>query len=190
MIDLLNLGYLGVFLFSFILNMLPFMSPSNLVLAGAVGVALPWMNPFAIGFLMALASSLAKMIHYYLTFFVGKALKISKKRLERYLKKGSKVGPVLIFLTAASPIPDEPVVIPLGIVKYSPIKFFVFFFSGKIIITTFGALAGSRISLSLENLIGNPILIVSSVILTVVTTYVLIKVDLVELFDRFIKRFG
>jgi len=169
--------------------MLPFMSPSNLVLAGAVGVALPWMNPVVVGFLVALASALAKMIHYYVMFFAGRALKVSEERLEKYRKRAGKIGPVLIFLAAASPIPDEPVVIPLGLVRYSPLKFFVFFLAGKMLITTFGALAGSSISLSLEGALGSPFLVVSSVVLTVITTYLMVRVDLVDLVGKIMSRF-
>jgi uncharacterized membrane protein YdjX (TVP38/TMEM64 family) len=46
---------------------------------------------------------------------------------------------LLIFVVAATPIPDEPVVIPLGLMKYNPAKFFVFFFLGKLSIIIVGA---------------------------------------------------
>lgn len=188
MIDLLGLGYLGVFLLSFILNMLPFMSPSNLLLSGAVGVALPWMNPLLIGFLIALASSLAKLIHFYSVFFAGRALRISDSRLEGYRRRVGRIGPLLLFLAAASPIPDEPVVISLGLLRYSSARFFLFFFSGKILITTLGASAGSRVSLSLGNFLGSPIMVASSVILTVAATYLLVKIDLEDLTRRVLNK--
>lgn len=182
--DLLSLGYSGIFLLAFLINMLPFMSPSNLFIAASVSIALPWLNPILVGFLVAIAASFAKLTHYCLTFFIGKALKVSETRLEKYRRRARTVGPMLIFLAAVSPIPDDPIVISLGLVRYSPLKFFLFFFSGKMLITTLGASAGSSISFSLENILGAPLLASLSAILTVAMTYLLAKVDLEDFTRR------
>lgn len=188
LIDFLSFGYFGVFLLSFLLNMLPFMGPSNLIIAGAVGANLLWVNPLIIGFLIAIAASLAKLTHFYLTSFAGKALKISESRLEGYRQRADKIGPALIFLAAVSPVPDDPVIIPLGLMKYNPVKFFVFFFAGKMLITTLGASAGSGISLTLVNVLGSPLLAVLSVVLTVAATYLLVKIDLEDFTRRVLSR--
>ena len=74
MFPFLSLGYVGIFIFSFALNMLPFMSPSNILVAGVAAVAFPRGNVLLIGFLVAFASSLAKLIHYYAAFFAGNFL--------------------------------------------------------------------------------------------------------------------
>lgn len=187
--DLLSLGYVGVFLLSFALNMLPFMSPSNIVLAGALALSLPWANPFLIGLLVALASSSAKLIHFYTAFFIGKTLSPERKaKLEKYSGKTGKIGSVLLFIAAASPIPDEPIVIPLGLLKYSPVKFFAIFLSGKMIITVSGAYLGSHISLTLTDLVGNPFMVIISLVSTIVVAYVLMKVNLEKAVARLLKR--
>ena len=184
MIDFLSFDYFGVFLFSFLLNMLPFMSPSNLIIAGVVGMNFYWADPFIVSFLIAIAASLAKLIHFFVTFFVGKAMKISSSRLERYRQRADKIGPVLIFLAAVSPVPDDPVIIPLGLMKYNPLKFFAFYFAGKMIVTMLGASVGSSVSLTFIDMLGSPLLAGLSVALTLAATYILAKVDLEDLTER------
>jgi uncharacterized membrane protein YdjX (TVP38/TMEM64 family) len=177
--DLLNLGYAGVFLLSFTLNMLPFMSPSNFVLAGALAFSTPWTDPLVIGLLVALASSSAKLVHFYTVFFLGKNMSPERiARFEQYKGKTGKIGSILLFLTAASPIPDEPIVIPLGLIKFNPMKFFVVFLSGKLTITVLGAFLGAHISLNFIELISNPVTIIISLSLTIIATYIMMKVDL------------
>ena len=173
-----------MFLFSFLLNLLPFMSPSNLIIAGVVGANLSWANPIVVGFLIAIAASLAKLIHFFASSFAGKVLKVSESRLEGYRHRANKIGPALIFLAAVSPVPDDPVIIPLGLMKYNPVKFFAFYFAGKMIVTTLGASVGSGISLTLVDVLGSPLLAVLSVALTLAATYILTKVDLEDLTER------
>jgi uncharacterized membrane protein YdjX (TVP38/TMEM64 family) len=145
-----------------------------------VGVAFPKISPLIVGFLVALAASLAKLVHFYTAFFIKRTLKSNNTFLENYRKRSDKIGAIVLFLAAVSPVPDEPIVIPLGLVEYNPIKFFTIFCSGKIIITTVGAFIGATVSLTLENVIGNPILIASSILFTIVITYILMKVDINE----------
>lgn len=184
MIDLLQFGYLGIFLVSLALNLLPFTSPSNLILAGSIGVAFPQISPIVIGFFVAFAASLAKLTHFYTAFFVKRTLRPTSVLLTNYQKKSDKMKAIILFLAAISPVPDEPVVIPLGLMEYNPIKFFTIFFSGKIIITIMGAFIGSTVSLTLENVIGNPILITLSIIFTIIVTYVFMKVDVNDYAQR------
>jgi uncharacterized membrane protein YdjX (TVP38/TMEM64 family) len=188
MIDLLRFGYLGIFFVSLALNLLPFTSPSNLILAGSLGVAFPQISPVVIGFLVALAASIAKLAHFYTAFFVKRALKPKSALLANYRKKSGKIEAIILFLAAISPVPDEPVVVPLGLMGYNPIKFFIVFFSGKIIIAIAGAFIGSTVSLTLENVIGNPMLIILSIIFTVIVTYIFMKVDVNEYARRVIKK--
>ena len=64
---------LGVLLVSFGLNIIPFASPSNLFIASNAALLVN-ANPLSIGFLVALGSTSAKLIHYVASFFIGKHL--------------------------------------------------------------------------------------------------------------------
>jgi membrane protein YqaA with SNARE-associated domain len=66
------------------------------------------------------------------TFFVSKHLNEQRqKRLNTDAQKVRRWAFLLLFAAAATPIPDEPIIIPLGLMKYSPTKFFVSYFLGK-----------------------------------------------------------
>jgi uncharacterized membrane protein YdjX (TVP38/TMEM64 family) len=179
LLPFLGLGYVGIFIFSFTLNLLPFMSPSNILVAGVAAVAFPHASVLLIGFLVALASSIAKLIHYYAAFFAGNFLDDARKaRLQAYSRRVGDVGSMLLFVAAISSIPDDPIIIPLGLTRFNPVKFFVVFFSGKILVTMLGAYFGSQTSLALTDLIGSPAVIGGSIVLTIVVTYLLVKYDL------------
>lgn len=183
---------LFVWLGSILLNLIPFASPSNLFIASNSALLLNATDPLSlatIGFLVAAGATLAKTVHYLVTFFVSKYLKEKqRRRLEAQLPSVKRWAFLLLFVAAATPIPDEPVVIPLGLMKYSPFKFFSAFFSGKILITVLGAFLGSWTKSALSEWLNPEVTIALSIILTIIVTIVLLKVDVGSLFDRFLKR--
>jgi membrane protein YqaA with SNARE-associated domain len=155
------------------------MSPSNLIIAGVAAMAVPQSSPLFIGIFVAFSAALAKLLHFYLAFFTTTFLsKERKQRLVTYGRKMKFAGPILLLLAAVSPIPDDPVVIPLGLMRYNPLKFFGIYFFGKVIITVIGAYMGSFVSISLMDIIGGTNLLIISVVSTIVITYVMMKVDL------------
>ena len=120
----LNLGYVGVFVFSLFLNLVPFLSPSNIVISGAVGSLLPSFNPLLVGFLVALGASIAKTIHFAFSFFAGGLLRRKQRTNinDHKLRHSSyRFGMIAAFVAAVSPIPDDPIVIPLGLMRFSPL---------------------------------------------------------------------
>jgi len=182
--DWLSLGYLGVFLFAFGLNILPFTSPSNLVLAAFVSTIFH-SSPIAIGFLIAMGSTIAKTIHYYVSYYGSRVLKEdTRRRLEDYGRRVGRKGAFILFLASATPIPDDPIVVAMGVTKYSPIKFFAAFFAGKVLITVFGAFMGNTLGQVLTVNLGDVGTVTVSATLTVLVTVVLIKVDLEKLVER------
>ena len=181
-----------VFLSSFGFNLIPFAGPSNLLIASNSAIVLAVADPatlVAIGFLVALGATLAKGIYYFVTFFVSKHL--SEKQRQRLDAKALKIKPwafLLIFLAAATPIPEEPVIIPLGLLKYSPVKFLAAFFLGKLSITVIGAFLGSWVQSTFSEWLSPGTTITISIVLTIVFTAILLKVDIGKLAERFLKR--
>ena len=179
---------IGVLVGSFLINLVPFAGPSNLFIASTAALAVQ-SDPFSLGFLVALGATLAKSVHYVVTFFIGKH--IGEKRRERIDAETRKIKRwafFLLFAAAASPIPDEPVVVPLGLMKYSPAKFFAAFFSGKIIITVIGASLGSWTGEVFSPFISQEVLTVISITLTIVITILLLKVDTARIIEKLFRR--
>jgi membrane protein YqaA with SNARE-associated domain len=179
---------LGVLVFSFALNLIPFASPSNFFIASNAALLVE-SDPLMLGFLVALGSVCAKGIHYIITFFVSKHLSEKRRqRLDAGAVKIKRWAFLLLFVSAATPIPDEPVVIPLGLLKYNPAKFFVAFFLGKLSITIFGAYLGNWSEGLLSSVISQEIFIVISIVLTILITILLLKVDLGNVMKKILKR--
>jgi membrane protein DedA with SNARE-associated domain len=179
---------LSVMFGSFVLNLVPFASPSNLFIASNAAILVE-ADPFTLGFFVALGAAFAKLIMYGITFFVGKHLgQKRRQRLDAHSAKVRRWAFLLLFVAAATPIPDEPVVIPLGLMKYNLGKFFAAFFLGKLVITIAGAALGTWSLDVFSGVLGRTGLIVLSIVLTLVITVVMLKVDLGKLAEKVLKR--
>jgi uncharacterized membrane protein YdjX (TVP38/TMEM64 family) len=179
---------LSVLAFSFVFNIIPFAGPSNLLIATNAALLVD-ADPFSIGFLVALGSASAKFIHYLVTFFLGGFLgEERRKRLDAAGVKLKRWAFLALFAVAASPLPDEPVVIPLGLLKYSPVKFYVVYFAGKLSITVIGAYLARFGQEILAPWMSQEVLMIASIILTVVLTIILLKVDVGKIAERIFKR--
>lgn len=181
-------GYLGVFLVSLAVNLLPFTSPSNMILAGAVAFLLPAMNPFIIGLAVAVAASGAKAAHYYVASYVGAKAGSKAEKLESYGKRLGKWGALAAFVAAATPIPDDPVVIPLAMSHYSPVKFFVGYFTGKVLVSVAGAYVGRQSALTFQGLFPSNEYIIVTAIASILIASALLKADLPALTSRIKRR--
>ena len=188
--------FIIIFLTGFGFNLIPFAGPSNLLIASTAAIGLGNADVgtlIIIGLLIALGAALAKGIHYMVTFFVSGHL--SQKRQARLNADAHKIRKwafPLLFIVAATPLPDEPVVIPLGLMKYSPAKFFSAYFLGKLTIAVAGAFIGQEANnlfsgwLSPEQIFVSSIIV--SIVLTVVITLILLKVDLGKLAEKYLHR--
>jgi membrane protein YqaA with SNARE-associated domain len=190
--------------------MIPFAGPSNMVIAATAGYPLgnnAGISVFlVIGVITALGATLAKSIHYGITFFISQHLNDKNnttsiwQRPQRFIHKyfSNKKHATLdantakikkwaflsIYLAAATPIPDEPIVITLGLMKYSIAKFCVSFFLGKLTIAVLGAFLGNVMGNTLSEHISSNMMIVMSTALTIIMMIVLLKVDLGKVMNR------
>ena len=183
-------GYdlLGVLITSFGLNLLPFVGPSNLLIASNAAIIVD-ADPLTLGLLVALGSASAKFIHYMVTFFLGRFIgERRRKRLDAAAMKVRRWAFLALFVAAATPIPDEPIVIPLGLLKYNPVKFFSAFFLGKLSITVIGAYFGKWTENILSSAISQQALMIASIVSTVVITIILLKVDVNKIAKRVLRR--
>lgn len=170
-------GYIGVFVISLAVNLIPFASPSNMVIAGATTFLLPQSNPLLVGLAVAIASSVAKTGHYYVASCLS-AKGGSAQKLASYGKILGRWGALAAFAAAATPVPDDPVVIPLALAHYSPVKFFVAFLAGKTLISVAGAYLGQRVATTFQDLFPSNEYIAITVALSIVIVVALVKLDL------------
>jgi membrane protein DedA with SNARE-associated domain len=180
------------FAVAFGLNLIPFFGPSNLLIASTAAIGMVNADATAliiVAFLIALAAALAKGIHYMITFFVSGHLgEKNRKKLDMEAVRIKRWAFVLLYIAAATPIPDEPVVIPLGLMKYSPVKFFVPYFLGKITITVAGVFLGSWVESNFSSLLSPIEMVAISIALTIIITVIMFKVDVSKYLDLLEKK--
>jgi len=144
----IKFGYIGIFLISFIGSLFIFFpAPYFFPVALLSLVSNPW--------LVALSSATGATIAKFLIFrasFLGR--KVINKKINKRIKPLdnllSKYGGLMAFVAAATPIPDDLIYIPLGVLKYNPLKFLVLTFIGKFLIISLIAWT-SRYSLPFIN---------------------------------------
>jgi membrane protein DedA with SNARE-associated domain len=126
-----NLGYLGIFVISFLGSIIVFVPiPYFPILIGAAFNK--HLDPNMISLSSAVGAVTAKLIIFYASYYGSNILDTNTKKrmapLQRLLRKYGWLG---AFLAALTPIPDDLVYIPLGITRYSPWRFASATFSGK-----------------------------------------------------------
>jgi len=165
-------GYFGLFIICFLINMIPFLSPSNMVLAGAAMLLLPTFNPIFVGVVIAISATAAKLIHFFVVR--GSRMILSEERLKSLDSEEQRVkkwGAFAVFIDAASPVPDDTLIVYVGLVKYSTWKFIISYFIGKVAVTILGAVIGYSVGGFFESM---PI-VLASIALTALITGFLFK---------------
>jgi len=174
----------GVLLTAFVLNLIPFAGPSNLLIA-ANAVLLVNADPWIVGALVALGSATAKLLHYVVAFFIREL--VSERRRELLDEVRQRIGRwafIALYVAAATPIPDEPIVIPLGLLRYSPLKFYLTYLLGKLSITIPGAYMGGVLKEHFAPIIGQEAMAIASIVMTIVITVLLLKIDVGQVVQK------
>ena len=167
----LGTGLLITFWVCVIGNLLPFPTPYTWVVCYS---SQPFITNLFIPLLIGFIASLGCLIGEIGGYIIGRVIsdtiledtrKEKLKKFQQYLIDHPRLAPLLIFLAALTPISDDLIVVPLGIIKYSPKKTIFWCWLGK-----FGLMLVFAYNLiNICNLIGG-----ESWILSVITLYVLV----------------
>ncbi len=133
-------GYFGSFIISIISNLILFVPIPYLIIIFALSTVL---DPLILGLVSALGATIGKIIIYHIGKSGRKILKESqKKKLEFARLIMEKYGPIAIFIMAATPVPDDILYIPLGMMRFDLLRFFIYTLLGKIVLTLVISLGG------------------------------------------------
>lgn len=189
--DLIS-GLIITFFVCMIANLLPIPIPYTFVVCFS---SLPFlqMNPF-IPIIVAFIASLGCMIGETGGYIVGRGASafISEERsqtLRKYqlfLIEHPKTAPLLIFIFGLTPLNDDFITIPLGIIKYSFLKTIFWCWLGKLGMM----LIFSYNLFSICSLLGGEswILSIASLYLILIVMYILIKIDLLSFFRNLVEK--
>jgi len=191
MIGILHWGLLGVFILSCTVYLIPFIGPSTMVFSSGLSSLsiLQSYSPFYIGLVVGIGASVAKVIHCCVSYFAGGMLgKERVNKLHTYCEKMGRWKSLSVFLAVATPIPDEPVLIGLGLVQYSPLRVLLAFLVGKLVVTIPGAYFGRSAGILLNREVGDFWGTIISIVFTVIVTVVLLEFDVEKIWANLTQR--
>lgn len=137
-------GYGGAFIITFISNaslLVPIPYGTILIVLGGIGL-----NPWLLGLIGGFAAGLGEIIGYLIGRGAGSLVSSEQQsrfqRIKDLIARRPRIVPWLIFLFGATPLPDDLILIPLGLIKYPFWKTIVPDFLGKLFMATVFSLAG------------------------------------------------
>jgi membrane protein YqaA with SNARE-associated domain len=179
-------GYFGVFLISLIGSLSIIIPvPYTLLIYVMGGVLDPILVAIASGFGSAVGEFSGYALGYY-----GRAV-ISEERQRKMgfmVKVFDRYGFFAIFFFALTPLPDDLLFIPLGIMRYSFVKAFVPSLLGKLLMSFILAYSGHLSIGFIRDLLGEGGLIgaIVTVILLIVIMVAMLKIDWEKVFEKYV----
>ena len=184
---LVQFGYIGVFVISLISALtIIFPIPYTLVLY-ALGSSL---DPILLAIASGLGSALGELSGYTLGYYGHTIVsEPMKRRMEYMLKIFDRFGVLAIFLFALTPLPDDLLFIPLGMMRYSLVKAIIPTFIGKLLMSFIIAYSG-HVSFEFIQILfgesGGLVAIVISSILLISVLLIMYKIDWEAIFNKYI----
>jgi len=185
-------GLLITFFVCLIGNILPIPTPYTFAVCFS---SLPFlqMNPF-IPIVVALIASLGSLVGELGGYFVGRGASafISEeqsqnlKKYQKFLFEHPKAAPFMIYIFGFTPLNDDFITIPLGILKYSLFKTIFWCWLGKLSLM----LVFAYNIINICSLLGgeNWILSIVSMYLITILLYLMIKIDLLESYNKLVEK--
>jgi len=177
-----NRELIGVFVVSLVSNAIPYSTIPYLF----------WLIPFFMRLrdtrmlaTAVLASAMGASLGKLIVYFVGRGLSTVgqdsrfKHNITYIVNKYGKATFLTILLTAALPMPDDVVFIPVGYARYSPALFFIAVLTGKIIETSMAAIYGRTLAFLFRENYNLPgwLIIPVYIVVTMLITYIAGSVD-------------
>jgi len=189
--QLTQFGYLGVFLIS-------------LIGASSIIIPIPYTiiifliaskyDPVLLAIAGGAGAALGEFTGYMLGFYGQKILGEERRRkMEFMVKLFGRYGPLAIFIFALTPLPDDLLFIPLGILRYKLIKALIPALLGKMLmvylLAYFGRI-GARVILLIFGE-GNEWLgmIITTVLLAIILV-MLFRIDWEKVFQKYVAKRG
>jgi membrane protein YqaA with SNARE-associated domain len=176
-------GYAGAFLISIFGNFTIFFPVPFTITIYAFGATL---NPLLLGIVCGIGSTIGEASAYLVGMGGRKVIEGRyEERLESAKRLIQRYGAAIIFLFALLPLPDDVILIPLGVLRYDLKKALTAAFLGKVTMCTIVAYAG-RFSYTIVKDIfesGGILGGVASVALLVIILVAMMRIDWTKFID-------
>jgi membrane protein DedA with SNARE-associated domain len=186
----LSLSYYGIFLLSLVGAMSIFIPIPYTVVIFWLGADPRW-DPFLLMIAGGFGAAIGELSGYMLGYYGRKIVSQERLRKMGYLIKAfGRYLPVAVFFFAFTPLPDDLLFIPLGILKYKLYKVFIPSILGKLLmcytLTYLGKIGANFILLVFgeeSSWIGSVILFALCIIVLVI----MFKVDWEKVLEKYVK---
>ena len=189
----LQYGYFGIFLISLIGALSIFFPIPYTVIIFTLGGTF---EPLWIAVAAGIGSAVGELSGYLLGFGGRRVISEKyKKKMEFLMKLFDRFGPIVIFLFALTPLPDDLLFIPLGVIRYSIARAFIPALIGKICMNFIVAYSG-RFSIQIirdifgveSGWISTLIGMVLAIILLIIVFVIMFKADWEKLFEKYVTK--
>lgn len=187
--DLGKLGYLGVFLLSFIGATSVIIPIPYTVILLTISAPQFGFNPLLLAIVAGLGAAVGELVGYGLGY-AGRRVMSKKydRRFNAMLKIFNRFGMPAVFIFALTPLPDDLLFIPLGLMRYNLWKVFIPCVLGKflmsLIITHVGVAAGAVFAE------GGMIIAVATTILLVLVVVAMFRINWEKLVEKYLSQKG
>jgi len=191
--SLTNLGYFGIFLISLLGSLSIFFPIPYTVVIFTLGQTL---EPVLIAVAAGAGSAVGEFSGYLLGWGGRKVISERyRRKMEFLVKVFDRYGPIAIFLFALTPLPDDLLFIPLGVMRYTMVSAFIPALIGKFLMSLIVAYSGRYTILMIKDIFGVESSFVSALIGTIIAVILLIiififmfKVDWEKYFEKYVTK--
>jgi membrane protein YqaA with SNARE-associated domain len=185
-------GYFGIFLISLLGALSIFFPlPYTVVIFTLGGV----FDPFLIAISAGLGSAVGEFSGYLLGFYGRRVISAERRRkMEFMVKVFDRFGPITIFLFALTPLPDDLLFIPLGIMHYNLARAFIPALIGKMSMNFIVAYSGRYAIQIIKDIFGEgsdwiAVLLggLMGIELLIIIMFVMFKIDWEKVFMKYVK---
>ncbi len=186
-------GYFGIFLMSLIGALSIFFPIPYTVVIFTLGRSF---EPILIAVSAGIGSAIGEFSGYLLGFGGRKAINERyKKKMNFLMRVFNRFGPFAIFLFALTPLPDDLLFIPLGVMRYNIVKAFIPALIGKFCMNLIVAYSG-RFSIQIirdifgveSDWITALIGMVLAIVLLIIVFVIMFKVDWEKRFEKYLAK--
>lgn len=148
-------GYLGAFLSALISHLIPFIALPYLAIVWILASAVPSLNPWLIGLASGVGAGVGKVSSYIIGRGGAMAVGEDRRRQLEVLRGLVKdYAGLAAFIASATPLPDDVVLIAVGMIRYSLLKYLVATLGGKVVLCVSVAVLSSKFSGAVGWLVG------------------------------------
>ncbi len=150
-------------------------------------------NPMILGLAAGLGGAFGELTAYYWGLGIKEAL-ASNKQNNNMPKWVEKYGLIAVLLFAASPLPDTPIILLAGSLRFPLWKLLIIQIIGKTTLYSLGAVVGGLIFMELssvaEEMTVSTIILIASIILCIAVSWSKSREKLLELSVKIMSKIG